>query len=419
MRLDIGIGALRCKTAIWIAAILFWALGVVSMPGASAASRINRVVELRCEGIRTPLATDARQPRLSWKYNSRIQMPRGTEQAAARVIVGTSEAKVRAGGGDVWESGWIWTSVMAMKYEAPTLKPETTYWWSVEVRNTNRTAMGRSAPAHFVTATSTWTSRWIEAPWSTARDGSEMNGSRPMPVFRRAFAVRDTGSQTANAMPLALGIVPNDKQGEVLQHVIADLRAHDDHVTTGEVGFPYLVRALTEQGRSDEMLALMLHSDPPSYGSQLVAGATALTEAWNANPKNSQDHFMLGGGEEWFYRGLGGIDLDMSRGPSARITIRPQMVEGVSWVRCGYASTEGRIESDWARQRGRTSMEVTIPIGAEATIVVPASGNDLIRESGRPAEDAPYVRLIRRDTEDATYEVRSGSYHFSVTPAAP
>jgi alpha-L-rhamnosidase len=127
---------------------------------------------------------------------------------------------------------------------------------------------------------------------------------------------------------------------------------------------------------------------------------------------------MLGGGEEWFYRGLGGIDLDMSRAASERITIRPQMVEGVDWVRCGYISTEGRIESDWARQRGRTSMDVTVPAGAEATIVVPAQRNEVILESGRPAERVSDLRLVRRDLETATYEVLSGSYHFSVTGAA-
>lgn len=159
------------------------------------------------------------------------------------------------------------------------------------------------------------------------------------------------------------------------------------------------MRALTEHGESKEMLVLMLRSDPPSYGSQLAAGATALTEAWDANPKNSRNHFMLGGAEEWLYRGLGGIDLYMSRARSARITIRPQMVEGVSWLRCGYTSTEGRIVSDWERQRGRTWMNVTIPAGAEAIIVVSARGKDAILENGRSAESASDLRLVGRDAQ--------------------
>src|ERR1700677_5094595 len=35
-----------------------------------------------------------------------------------------------------------------------------------------------------------WAAKWIQAPWSTERDGAEPDGSRPMPEFRREFTVR-------------------------------------------------------------------------------------------------------------------------------------------------------------------------------------------------------------------------------------
>src|ERR1039457_5823222 len=35
-----------------------------------------------------------------------------------------------------------------------------------------------------------WTAHWIQAPGSTGRDGAELDGSKPMPVFRREFGVR-------------------------------------------------------------------------------------------------------------------------------------------------------------------------------------------------------------------------------------
>ena len=114
----------------------------------------------------------------------------------------------------------------------------------------------------------------------------------------------DTGSQTANAMPLALGIVPEERKAAVLAHIVADIHAHQDHITTGEVGYPYLLRALMASRENDLVLAMLLRKDPPSYGSQLAAGATSLTEAWDAK-HGSQDHFMLGGAEEWFYRASG------------------------------------------------------------------------------------------------------------------
>ena len=179
----------------------------------------------------------------------------------------------------------------------------------------------------------------------------------------------DKGSQTANAMPLALGIVPEERRAAVLAHLVADIHAHDDHVTTGEVGYPYLLRALMEGGRNDVVMAMMMRKDPPSYGSQLAAGATSLTESWDGNRHSSQDHFMLGGAEEWFYRGLGGIDFDLSR--AEPILIRPTIVDGVDWVRCGYISALGKIESDWKRDKDGIVIEVTVPQGAKASVVLP------------------------------------------------
>lgn len=247
---------------------------------------------------------------------------------------------------------------------------------------------------------------------------------REKDTFNRRFwdaanGYYDKGSQTANAMPLALDVVPVDKRATVLEHVVADIRAHEDHVTTGEVGYPYLLRALMQGGRNDVLLAMMLRKDPPSYGSQLAAGATALTEAWDANPKSSQDHFMLGGAEEWFYRGLGGIDFDLSRADAAeRITIRPRMVDGVGWVRCGYVSTLGKIESDWRREGAMTTMEVTVPAGSQATVVVQVRTGAPVMADGVVAEKARGVTFVSKGQGEAIYRVGPGLHRFSVTDRA-
>jgi alpha-L-rhamnosidase len=212
----------------------------------------------------------------------------------------------------------------------------------------------------------------------------------------------DRGSQTANAMPLGLGVVPEARRAAVLAHVVADIHAHDDHVTTGEIGYPYLLRALMQAGGDDLLLAMMRRKDAPSYGAQLAAGATSLTEAWDANPTSSQDHFMLGGAEEWFYRELGGIDFDLSRDRAdERITIRPDAAKGLEWVRCGFQSRLGKIESDWKTAGGITAYEVTVP--AEATVILPAKA-------------VPVGKRIQgtENGGETVYRVKAGSYRFTV-----
>jgi hypothetical protein len=221
----------------------------------------------------------------------------------------------------------------------------------------------------------------------------------------------DRGSQTANAMPLALGIVPEEHRVAVLQHVIDDIHAHDDHITTGEVGYPYLLRALMDSGDNDVVLAMMLKKTPPSYGSQLAAGATSLTEAWDASP-HSQDHFMLGGAEEWFYRALGGIDFDMTRDADERITIRPQMLDGVDWVKCSYKSVLGMIRTEWKQEAGETSIDIGVPPGASATLILPVKMAPSSPENALPAGKGPQLTEVRRDAEVIVYRATAGLFHF-------
>jgi hypothetical protein len=209
-------------------------------------------------------------------------------------------------------------------------------------------------------------------------------------------------------MPLALGVVPEDRRAAVLQHIVDDIRAHDDHITTGEVGHPYLLRALMQAGRSDIVLATLERKDSPSYGAQIAAGATSLTESWNGKARSSQDHFMLGGAEEWFYRGIGGIDFDMSRSVYERITVRPAVVEGVAWVKCSYKSVMGEIRSEWRQEGGATSIDIAVPPKTMATLILPVR-----MATGKFAKaGGPRLTEVRRDAEVVVYRATAGFYHF-------
>ena len=130
---------------------------------------------------------------------------------------------------------------------------------------------------------------------------------------------------------------------------------------------------------------------------------------------------MLGDIEEWFYRGLGGIDLDLSRPESAeRITIRPRLVHGLSWVRTSYESRMGRIESDWQQSAGSATITVTIPRGAQASVYVPMAASAAVTEGTVAAQNSPGVTLVRREAGDAIFRVNAGTFqfHFSLALAA-
>jgi hypothetical protein len=229
----------------------------------------------------------------------------------------------------------------------------------------------------------------------------------------------DRGSQTANAMPLALGIVPEDKRKAVLDNLVADIRKRDNHVTAGDIGFQYVIRALSDGGRSDVLYDMLSRTDSPSYGYQLAKGATSLTEAWDTNPASSQNHFMLGHGEEWFYRGLAGIDLEMSRAAPQKILIRPEMVGDIAKASASYDSALGPIASSWTRAGNTATMKVTIPPGAEATVSLPAKDAAMVSESGKPLSAAPGISNVRVEKDRIACTVGSGEYNFDIQQLRP
>ena len=224
-------------------------------------------------------------------------------------------------------------------------------------------------------------------------------------LFHAATNEYDRGSQTANAMALVVGLVPAGHESFVLENLISDIRAHQNHVTAGDVGFHYVVRALTDAHRSDVLYDMLSRTDSPSYGDQLARGATTLTEAWDTNPNSSQNHFMLGHGEEWFYRGLAGIQVDMSAPAEARIRIRPQPVGAIASASASYDSVLGMVRSSWTRSGKAFQLDVEIPPNATAIVEVPASDPHAVAagEKGR----------CSAGRESVTCSLPSGSYRFS------
>ncbi len=224
-----------------------------------------------------------------------------------------------------------------------------------------------------------------------------------------------TGSQSANAIPLVMNLVEPARRAGVLAAIVADVRGRGNALTAGDVGYRYLLRALADAGRSDVIYDLNNQSDKPGYGYQLAHGATSLTEAWDANRRSSQNHFMLGQINEWFYHDLAGIQGDPDGPGFRKIIIKPAVVGGLTWVRAEYRSVRGRITSRWKRVGSQLSLSVSIPANTTATVYVPAKDAGVVTEGDRPAGQSPDVRFLRLAEGCAVYAVGSGNYTFAST----
>jgi len=219
-----------------------------------------------------------------------------------------------------------------------------------------------------------------------------------------------TGSQTSNALPLVVGLIDPSNRRSAVNAIVDDIAKHGNALTAGDVGYRYLLRALADGGRSDVIFEMNHQSEKPGYGYQLAHGATSLTEAWNADRRSSQNHFMLGHIVEWLYHDLAGIGIDASAPGFKRIRIAPQPVGSIGWVNASLDTIRGRVSSHWTRSDGRFLLEVVIPPNTTATVYVPVRGDAQVTV-GTPS-GAPNVREAGREGGRVVFTVPSGTWTF-------
>lgn len=212
-----------------------------------------------------------------------------------------------------------------------------------------------------------------------------------------------TGSQCANALALALDLVEPPHRAAVLAALVRDVEERDDLMTAGDVGFRFLLRALTDGGRADVVYRIITRTNGPGYAHMLAQGATTLTEAWDARLTASHNHFMLGHVNEWFYRDLAGIDTDPAGPGFKRIVIQPHPVGDLTWVRAAYDSARGPIVSHWQREGDRLRLVVTLP----------PNTTGMVRLPGEPVSWPPAAQAAGHGGGRRAFAIPSGTHEFT------
>ncbi|QQE77968.1 family 78 glycoside hydrolase catalytic domain [Alicyclobacillus sp. SO9] len=240
-------------------------------------------------------------------------------------------------------------------------------------------------------------------------------------AFQKAFVhthpfVIGTDSQTSNAIPLVLGLLSDYQQGHALKHLAADIERTGYRITAGDIGHRFVLLALANHGFSHIIQQMVQQTDEPGYGYQVIHGATTLTEAWGG-PKigNSQNHFMLGHIEEWFYRNVAGIDYYFDKkSEQFHIDVRPEPGSHLGWVRAYHTLRPGTVSIDYKEHwEDQISLKVQIPANTTAVIHIPADSRAQVLERGMPLAETEGLSFIKMEGPYAVVSVGSGEYYFT------
>jgi alpha-L-rhamnosidase len=196
-------------------------------------------------------------------------------------------------------------------------------------------------------------------------------------AYRKAYIQPDgsvSGStQTAYAASLYSGIAPENMRAAMTEHLVKDIQAHGNHLTTGFLGTPFLMFVLDENGRANVAYRLLLQDTYPSWGYMVRKGATTWWERWNGDTgdpaMNSYNHYAFGSVMAWVFRRVAGIDTSPSGAGFHRLVIAPHFDSSLPQVHAEYDSAYGTVTTDW---NGLThSFTVITPPNTTATVTLP------------------------------------------------
>ena len=170
--------------------------------------------------------------------------------------------------------------------------------------------------------------------------------------------------QAAQALPLFWGMVPKDKEEDVVRALRLILEEEGAFIS-GEIGLPYIIQTARKYGFNDLICEFITKREHPSYYAFVLDGMTTLGEYWEKNPR-SHCHDMLGHIIEWYYNGIAGILLEEPG--FKKVTIRPYLPEGMHRFTCSYPSVRGEIFVSVEETRKAIFLETRLPVGIDYKI---------------------------------------------------
>lgn len=235
-------------------------------------------------------------------------------------------------------------------------------------------------------------------------------------------------TQTAYALALYFDLVPEALRRSAGDRLAAKVQANGGRMATGFLGTRHLLPVLTATGHQDLALRLLQSREFPSWGYEVVNGATSIWERWNSFTRekgfgdagmNSFSHYSFGAVTEWMFESLAGID---TADPGfRRLIVRPGPPAGaaggaqkpIDHARAEYRSVQGVIASEWRQSPDRFELALTLPPNTTALVYLPARSAEGITEAGRPLREAAGVQYLRQEEGRAVLQVGAGTYRFA------
>jgi alpha-L-rhamnosidase len=152
-------------------------------------------------------------------------------------------------------------------------------------------------------------------------------------------------------------------------------------MTTGFLGTPYILHALSENGREDIAYKLLMQEKAPSWLYSVNHGATTMWEHWDSlkedgsfwsEDMNSFNHYAYGAVYDWIFGVAVGIKPNEKAAAYKQVDIAPHPNKCLGFIDSGIKTVNGEIRVKWYYKNDVVYYEITVPNGVIANLTLPS-----------------------------------------------
>ena len=212
----------------------------------------------------------------------------------------------------------------------------------------------------------------LQAPWT---EGSSLD------------KIRSCRTQTTLVLLLHFNICKEEDRERLGNRLVELIKENGGLMSTGFVGTPYLLHALTETGHTDVAYQLLFEERSPSWLYSVCHGATTMWEHWNSlkedgsfwsKDMNSFNHYAYGAVYDWMF----GVSVGIQPKTPAyeRIELCPHPDSRLGFADASIDTAFGRIRSHWYFKGEDIYYEFDIPAGVTAELTLPSGYTETLSE---------------------------------------
>jgi len=230
-------------------------------------------------------------------------------------------------------------------------------------------------------------------------------GDRVAEATWKRWGAEAIRSQTGAALALEFRIAPDGERAAIADRLAASVQAEAGRISTGFLGTPLVLSALSNSGHLDEAFLMLLRREAPSWLYQVDRGATTVWERWDAiladgrihagdmdagsneggDSMLSFNHYAYGAMIDWVYRTVAGL---APVEPGYRVTrIAPRPAVGLEHAAASVDTAYGRLAIDWRLDGGALHATVDVPFGITASLDLPTTAESVVTVDGEAAPE--------------------------------